>query len=84
MHISLTEQQEQWIQSLIKGGHYSSTSEVLRHAVRLLQQEAEAREAGLLALREAVRKGVAQIERGDFSMKSVSDIVKESKRVHST
>jgi len=79
MHISLTNQQEKWIQSLIESGHYASTSEVMRHAIRLLQEEAEARRAKLGALREAVQKGAGEIERGDFSDKSVDDIIVEAK-----
>lgn len=80
MHISLTEQQEEWIQSLIKGGHYASTSEVMRHAIRLLQEEDEVRQVKLTALREAVRKGADEIERGEFSKKGVQDIIAKGKR----
>ncbi len=79
MHISLTSQQEEWIQSLIESGHYASTSEVMRHAIRLLQEESEARRAKLGALREAVQKGAGEIERGEFSEKSVDDIIAEAK-----
>lgn len=80
MHISLTEQQEQWIQTLIQSGHYASASEVMRHAIRLLQEEAEAKQAKLLALREAVQRGADEIERGEFSEKSVDTIIAEAKR----
>ena len=80
MHISLTEQQEEWIQSLIRSGHYASTSEVMRHAVRLLQEEAEAKQVKLLALREAVKKGADEIGRGEFSKKGVQEIISEGKR----
>lgn len=80
MHISLTEQQEEWIQSLIRNGHYASTSEVMRHAVRLLQEEAEVKQVKLLALREAVKKGADEIERGEFSKKGVQEIIAEGKR----
>lgn len=79
MHISLTSQQEDWVQSLIDHGHYASTSEVMRHAIRLLQYEAEARQAKLVALQEAVRTGASEIERGEFSEKGVDDIIAEAK-----
>ena len=79
MHISLTNQQEKWIQSLIESGHYASTSEVMRHAIRLLQDEAEARRAKLGAIKEAVQKGAKEIERGEFSEKNVNDIIAEAK-----
>jgi antitoxin ParD1/3/4 len=80
MHISLTPQQEEWIQSLIKEGQYASTSEVMRHAIRLLQEEAEIREVKLLALREAVAKGAQEIANGELSTKSVKDIISAAKR----
>ncbi len=80
MHISLTEQQEEWIQSLIRSGHYASTSEVMRHAIRLLQEEAEAKHVKLLALREAVKKGADEIGRGEFSEKGIQEIIAEGKR----
>jgi len=80
MHISLTEQQEDWIQSLIQDGHYASTSEVMRHAIRLLQEEAEERQVKLMALRDAVKKGADEIQRGEFSRKDVQEIIAEGKR----
>ena len=80
MHISLTPQQEEWIQTIIQSGHYASASEVMRHAIRLLQEEAEAKQVRLLALRESVKKGADEIERGEFSKKGVQDIIAEGKR----
>ena len=79
MHISLTAQQEEWVESLIDAGQYASTSEVMRHAIRLLQEDAEARRAKLVALREAVQKGAGEIERGEFSGKKVDDIITAAK-----
>lgn len=79
MHISLTEQQEEWIQSLIRSGHYTSISEVVRHAIRLLQEEAEVKQVRLSALRDAVKRGADEIERGEFSQKGVQEILAEGK-----
>ena len=79
MHISLTEQQENWVKSLIDDGHYASTSEVVRHAIRLLQLEAETHQAKLFSLREAVHKGINEIERDEFSDKNVEMIISEQK-----
>ncbi len=80
MHVSLTPQQEKWVKSVIARGDYTSTSEVIRHALRLLQEQNQMRQAKLDALRDAVRKGAEEAERGDFSSKTVSDIISESKR----
>jgi antitoxin ParD1/3/4 len=50
---------EQFIRQQVDGGRYASASEVVRDALRLLEQEEERRAAALRALREEVRKGVA-------------------------
>lgn len=80
MQVSLTEQQEEWVQSLISSGRFANTSEVLNHAMRLLQDEAETWQAQLAALRAAVKQGADEIERGEFSSKSIQDIIAEGKR----
>lgn len=50
---------EQFIRRQVDGGRYASASEVVRDALRLLEQEEERRAAALRALRDEVRKGVA-------------------------
>jgi antitoxin ParD1/3/4 len=78
--VSLTSQQEKWVKSVIARGDYTSTSEVIRHALRLRQEQNQMRQAKLDALRDAVRKGAEEAERGDFSRKTVSEIISESKK----
>ena len=50
---------EQFIRQQLDGGRYASASEVVRDALRLLEQEEERRATALRALRDEVRKGVA-------------------------
>ncbi|MGB2816834.1 MAG: type II toxin-antitoxin system ParD family antitoxin [Burkholderiaceae bacterium] len=50
---------EQFIRQQVDGGRYASASEVVRDALRMLEQEEERRAAALRALRDEVRKGVA-------------------------
>jgi antitoxin ParD1/3/4 len=50
---------EQFIRKQVEGGRYASASEVVRDALRLLEDEQERRAAALRALRDEVRKGVA-------------------------
>jgi antitoxin ParD1/3/4 len=50
---------EQFIRQQVNGGRYASASEVVRDALRLLEQEEERRATALRALRDEVRKGVA-------------------------
>ena len=54
---TLGEHFEQFIQQQIESGRYQTASEVLRDALRLLEEEERAREAALESLRKEVRKG---------------------------
>jgi antitoxin ParD1/3/4 len=56
---TLGEHFEQFIQRQIKGGRYQTASEVVRDALRLLEEDERAREAALESLRAEVRKGRA-------------------------
>ncbi len=61
-NIVLTDTQDQLVQALVSSGRYQNASEALRAGLRLLEQE----EAGLMHIREGLREGLAQAERGDF------------------
>ncbi|MDQ3564947.1 MAG: type II toxin-antitoxin system ParD family antitoxin [Pseudomonadota bacterium] len=50
---------EQFIKQQLEGGRYASASEVVRDALRLLEEEQQRREATLEALRADVKKGLA-------------------------
>ncbi|MCC6474572.1 MAG: type II toxin-antitoxin system ParD family antitoxin [Burkholderiales bacterium] len=50
---------EQFIKQQVDGGRYASASEVVRDALRLLEEEQERRAAALEALRGEVRQGLA-------------------------
>lgn len=56
---TLGEHFEKFIQQQIKGGRYQTASEVLRDALRLLEEQERARSVALEALRAEIRKGLA-------------------------
>jgi antitoxin ParD1/3/4 len=61
MHINLSPEMEQYLQSKVNSGYYSNASEVVRDAIRRMREEDEK----LAALRAAVAVGDEQLERGE-------------------
>lgn len=64
MNVSLTPELEQLIHSKVESGLYSSASEVVREALRLLHEQDELRRAQLEKLRREIAVGLADSERG--------------------
>jgi antitoxin ParD1/3/4 len=58
MNISLTPHLEEMIREKISSGSYNSASEVVREALRLLEQEDQIRALKLQKLREDIREGL--------------------------
>ncbi|MEM9910913.1 MAG: type II toxin-antitoxin system ParD family antitoxin [Pseudomonadota bacterium] len=72
--ISLTEHQQQFVESLVSSGRYHGVSEVVRAGLRLLEDDEERRIAELDRLRADVAKGLNDIEQGrvtDFDAETV-------------
>ena len=82
VNISLTPQQEAKVRQRVSAGDYASISEVMRAALRLLEQQEKLREIQLQELREEVMIGVRQDESGeveDFGQTVVTDIKKRGR-----
>lgn len=58
MNIHLTDHFEEFIKNKLKSGQYSSASEVVRDALRLLEEQDRIKVLRLEALREEIRKGL--------------------------
>ena len=65
-NVVLTEKQEKLVERLVSSGRYQNASEVLRDGLRLIESRDTEERARLLALREAARIGIADIEQGRF------------------
>lgn len=61
-NVVLTEQQNFFIDQLLASGRYQNASEVLREGLRLIERQERENAARLIALREAVQIGLADIE----------------------
>ncbi|MFI5030141.1 MAG: type II toxin-antitoxin system ParD family antitoxin [Reyranellales bacterium] len=57
MNVSLTPKLEGFVKAKVKTGDYNNASEVIREAVRLLQERDAGRKIELAALRRAIREG---------------------------
>jgi antitoxin ParD1/3/4 len=64
MNISLTPQLEKLVQKKVVSGLYNSASEVIREALRLLEENDRIRELRLKELQREVLAGVEQLDRG--------------------
>lgn len=64
MNVSLTQELEEFIQKRVATGLYSTASEVVREALRLLAEQEQFRELRLAELRKEVAKGLASAEAG--------------------
>lgn len=64
MNVSLTAHLEKLVSDKVASGRYGSASEVVREALRLLEEQEHARNAQLHALKQAVAAGVADLKAG--------------------
>jgi len=69
--VSITDQQEEWIQAQMQTGHYATDSELVREALREKQLR--------MAEVEAIRQKLIAAEQSGFTSSSAEEILKESK-----
>ena len=65
MNVNLTAELELLVLKKVQSGRYNSASEVVREALRLMEQMDEVRSIQLQELRNGLDKGLAQAERGE-------------------
>jgi antitoxin ParD1/3/4 len=66
MNVSLTSALERFVQERIKTGRYNSASEVVRDALRLLQDHEQVRKMRIEELRKEIAIGTAQADAGQL------------------
>ena len=66
MNVSLTPELEQFVHDKVKGGRYLSASEVVREALRLLEERDRLHQAKLAELRQHLAIGIEQADRGEL------------------
>ena len=66
-NISLTPEQDAFIDEMLKAGEYRNASEAMRDAIRALQQRRAEEALKLERLRLSIRHGIAALDRGEFT-----------------
>jgi antitoxin ParD1/3/4 len=64
MNVSLTPELENFVQTKVTSGRYTSASEVVREALRLLEEHDKARAAQLRDFRSEVDRRFASLDKG--------------------
>ncbi|MGK0441123.1 MAG: antitoxin ParD1/3/4 [Pseudohongiellaceae bacterium] len=65
MNVSLTPQLENFVKQKVAGGMYNSVSEVMREALRLLEEHDTMKKMKLDALRYDLKEGLNELDRGE-------------------
>lgn len=85
MNVSLTQELEKLVNERVRSGMYSSASEVVREALRLLNERDELRRQQLEQLRREVAVGIAQADRGEVAPVSLREMKRRlNKRLRQT
>ena len=77
MNVSLTPQLEDFVKDKVKSGRYHSASEVVREALRMLEE----RDRRLVELRKEIAIGLEDIEAGRVSPLDMEAIKREGRRL---
>lgn len=85
MNVSLTPELEQYVHSKVKSGRYLSASEVVREALRLLEERDRLREMRLETLQKQIAAGIEQSDQGGvFDREVIQELVGELEQAHQT
>jgi antitoxin ParD1/3/4 len=66
MNVSLTPQLEKFVDDKVASGRYTSASEVVREALRLLEREEKSREEQIAEFNRELRRRIESADRGEF------------------
>jgi len=65
INVSLTPELEQFVQAKVANGRYNSASEVVREALRLLEEHEKARTKQLAEFNKELGRRLASLDRGE-------------------
>lgn len=84
MNVSLTKALEDFVNEKVASGRYGSASEVVREALRLLEEREMLRDAQLRELRGEVARGLAQLDAGQGKPLAMAEIKARARKQKKT
>ncbi len=66
MNVSLTPELEQFVAGKVESGRYNSASEVMREALRLLEEHELARSVQIAAFQQEAERRLASLDRREY------------------
>ena len=82
MNVSLTPHLEDLVRGLVASGRYNSASEVVREALRLVEEREQLRAIKLEALRRDVQQGLDDLEAGRSGPLDMEAIKQEARALY--
>lgn len=82
MNVSLTPTLKALVQAKVSTGLYNNASEVIREALRLMEERDKMKELKVELLKKELFLGLDSLERGEFGNLSVSEIADKVLRSH--
>jgi antitoxin ParD1/3/4 len=79
MNVSLTPELQDLVSRKVADGRYASASEVVRDALRLLEERDELRAAKIDALKRKVAAGLESLDAGRVSNSTADDIIRKAR-----
>ena len=73
-NVNLTDDQDAFVEMMVKTGKYQNASETVRDALRALQQRWKEDELKLTILRKQIKAGITALDRGDFAEVEDADL----------
>lgn len=73
-NISLTAEQDQFVEDIVSSGEYQNASEAVRDALRVLRQRREEDALRLKAMRKLVAAGAADLDAGRYREIDTADL----------
>lgn len=81
MNVSLTPELEQLVAEKVESGRYTSASEVIREALRLLEEHDQMKQQRLAQVREKIDRGLQQLDAGQgINLREARERLRRSRR----